>query len=129
MKVIDGKGAVLGRMASQIAKDLMKGEEVSIINCDDVIITGNKSHIKEEFENKRKKVGSGQKGPKVSRLTERIVKRAVRGMLPNHRMGRGKEAYKRLKCYSDTPKELENAEKISLNEKSKRKPVRIKDIG
>lgn len=128
MKVIDGKDAVLGRMAAVVAKDLMKGEEVAIVNCEDVIITGNKNEIKDKFESKRTKVGSGQQGPKVSRLTERVVKRAVRGMLPNHRQGRGKQAYQRLKCYVGVPKELENSEKISMKAGNKLKYIRVNEL-
>lgn len=128
MKVIDGRDAVLGRMAAIVAKDLMKGEDVAIVNCEDVIITGNKGEIKEKFESKRTKVGSGQQGPKVSRLTERIVKRAVRGMLPNHRQGRGKVAYQRLKCYVGVPKELESVEKISMKGKDKLKYIKVKEL-
>jgi len=119
MKIIDGKGAVLGRLASFVAKEVLKGEEIVIINCDQVIITGNKKRIKEDFEEKRSKVGSGQKGPKVSRLSERIVKRAVRGMLPNHRKGRGKEALRKIKCYAGVPKEYEKSKKILAGRKPK----------
>ncbi len=121
MKVIDGKGATLGRIASLVAKEALKGEEISVINCDNVIITGNFSAIKENFEIKRGRVGSGQKGPKHPATSEKIVKRAVRGMLPNHRAGRGKAALGRVKCYAKTPKEFENSktEKIGLTKKIK----------
>ena len=132
MKIIDGKGAVLGRLASFVAKDLLKGEEIVILNCEQVIITGNKKRIKEDFEEKRSKVGSGQKGPKVSRLGERIVKRAIRGMLPNHRKGRGKEALKRIKCYVGVPKEYEKSKKILAGRKpkvpNKSKILKIEEI-
>ena len=112
MKIIDGKGAVLGRLASFVAKQALKGEEFVILNCDKIIITGNKKMIKKEFEETRTKVGSGQKGPKVSRTSEKIVKRTIRGMLPNHRKGRGKEVFQKIKCYSGVPKEFEESKKI-----------------
>ncbi|MFC1682394.1 50S ribosomal protein L13, partial [Nanoarchaeota archaeon] len=106
MKIIDGKEAILGRLASYTAKEALKGEEISIVNCEKVIISGNKKNIKEKFEEKRQRVGSGQKGPKISRSMDKIVKRVIRGMLPNHREGRGKETYKRIRCYIGVPKEL-----------------------
>lgn len=117
MKVIDGKGAVLGRLASFVAKEAMKGEEIAIVNCDEIIITGRKEKTQEEFAEKRTRVGSGQQGPKVSRNSERIVKRAIRGMLPNHRKGRGKEAFKRIKCYKGIPKEFEESKKVLAGKK------------
>ena len=127
VKVIDGKNAVLGRLASYTAKELLGGEKMIVLNCDEVIITGNKKNIKETFEEKRRKVGSGQKGPKYSRLNYKIVKRTIRGMLPNHRKGRGKIAYGLVKCYNDVPKEFEDSKKINFENK-KNKFIKIKSI-
>ena len=129
MKIIDGKNATLGRLASYVAKEVLKGEEIAIVNCEDVIITGNKKSIKENFEAKRKRVGSTQKGPKVSRTSEKIVKTAIRGMLPNYRLGRGRVAFKRVKCYARIPKEFEEAKKITAGiSKLQSKMIRVKEI-
>jgi large subunit ribosomal protein L13 len=132
MKIIDGKDAVLGRLASFVAKDLLIGEEIVILNCEQVIVTGNKKKIQKDFEKKRSKVGSGQQGPKISRSSEKIVKRAIRGMLPNPREGRGKEALKRIKCYNKVPKEYETVKKILAGRKpkvpNKGKILRVKEI-
>jgi large subunit ribosomal protein L13 len=119
MKVIDGTDAVLGRLASYAAKEALKGEEIAILNCEKVLITGNKRNITEGFKAKRKRVGSTQKGPKYSLSIDRVVKRTIRGMLPNaRRSGRGSEAHKRIKCYIGIPKEFENAktEKLKARE-------------
>lgn len=128
MKIIDGKNAVLGRLASYAVKEALKGEEIVILNCEQIIITGSKKNIKENFEIKRSRVGSSQKGPKHSKISEKIVKRALRGMVPDHREGRGREAFKRIKCYNKIPKEFENAKKIIGKKEKKTKFVRIKEI-
>ena len=128
MKIIDGKNAVLGRLASYVAKEALKGEEIAVLNCNEVIITGNKKNIQEEFKEKRSKIGSGQKGPKVSRLSYRIVKRAIRGMLPDHRTGRGREAWKRIKCHDKVPKEFEDKKKIVSGKENKVKHVLVKEL-
>ena len=128
MKVIDGKNAILGRLASYAAKEALKGEEVSIVNCGQIVITGNRKDILEKFEAKRKRVGSTQKGPKVSRHSEKMIKRMIRGMLPNYRKGRGREALDRIKCYAGVPKELEGGKKISMEPKSITKGIKIKEI-
>jgi large subunit ribosomal protein L13 len=121
MKFIDGKGAVLGRLATHVAKKLLMGEEVRIFNCDEIIITGNKKSTEKAFDIKRGRVGHSQKGPKHHSTTEKIVKRAIRGMLPNHREGRGKEAFKRVRCYATIPKEFADvqAEKFDTGKKIK----------
>ncbi len=128
MKIINGKNTVLGRLATFVAKEALRGEEVSVVNCEEIIITGNKKNLREEFFEKRSKVGSSQKGPKVSRDIEKYVKRTIRGMLPNHREGRGKEALKKIKCYKGVPKELEEKEMIEIKSKPKYKYRKLKEI-
>ncbi len=127
MKIIDGKNAILGRVASYTAKEALKGEDVAILNCEQIVITGNKLNIIEGLEAKRKRVGSTQKGPKVSRTNEKIVKRVIRGMLPNYRVGRGRVAFKRIKCYSGFPKEFEGKKLISMA-RNVSKGVLVKEV-
>jgi large subunit ribosomal protein L13 len=128
MKVIDGTNAVMGRLASYSAKQALQGEEVVILNCEKVIITGNRKDIQARWEQKRRRVGSRQTGPKHSRRADMIVKRAIRGMLPKANEGRGKEALKRIKCYVGVPKEFEESKKIVGGKDKKSKFIRIEKI-
>lgn len=128
MIVIDGKNTVLGRLASFAAKESLKGQEVSVVNCDQVIITGNKTTTEKEFKIKRSRVGHSQKGPKHHANSEKIVKRSIRGMLPNHREGRGKQALERIKCYVGIPKELGEIKPITLNTGKKIKSSEVKEF-
>ncbi len=128
IKIIDGKNAVLGRLASYAAKEALKGEEIIILNCEDIIITGNKKNIEENFKIRRSRVGHSQKGPRHSKSSEKIVKRAIRGMLPDHREGRGKIAFKKIKCYVGVPKEFQESKKILAGKQKKTKFSRIKDF-
>jgi len=128
MKVINGKDATLGRLASYVAKEALKGEEIVVINCDKIVISGNKKDIQQKFESRRKRVGSGQKGPKYSLLAERIVKRAIRGMIPNHRKGRGKIAYQKIKCYVGIPEEFKEVKSIQSKGEKKLKYSYIGDF-
>lgn len=129
MKIIDGNHAILGRVASFAAKQALYGEDVAIVNCENLVITGNKEFVKEEFERKRGKHGTSQKGPIQSKNPERIVKRVVRGMLPNHRWGRGKAAIKKIKCYVGVPKMFEKEKKIKMEAKGLRKFSFVKEYG
>ena len=128
MKVIDGTNAILGRLASYAAKEALGGEEIRIINCEKVIITGSRSNIRERLEIKRRRVGSGQQGPKYPRSAEMIVKRVIRGMLPHHQQGRGKVALSKIKCYIGVPKEFETAKKIVGGKEKKFKFVHMEDM-
>ncbi len=98
---VDGKGAIFGRMASVVTKELLKGNSVDIYNCGEILVSGSKKGIVEKINAKRK-MGSGgsMKGPKYIRREDLLVKRMIRGMLPWDRP-RGRGAYRRLKCYSN----------------------------
>ena len=97
--VYDGKGAVFGRMSTVVAKDLLNGNYVDVINCEDILVSGDKAVFAKKIQEKRT-MGSGGslKGPKYIRLSDRLVKRMIRGMLPRDR-ARGREAFKRLRCH------------------------------
>ena len=128
MKIINGQDVILGRLASYIAKEALRGEEIVVVNCEKVIITGSRKNVEKEIHEKRSKVGSGQKGPKHSKLGERVVKRTIRGMLPNQRSGRGREAWKRIKCYTGIPKEFEGKEMEKIKSDKKSKFIRVEQI-
>jgi len=49
MKIINGENAILGRLASYVAKESLKGEEFVILNCKKIIITGNRKDIEKEL--------------------------------------------------------------------------------
>ena len=128
MIAVDGKNTVLGRLASFVAKEALKGKEISVINCDQIIITGNHKMIEKEFKEKRSRFGHSQKGPKHHANSEKMVKRAIRGMLPNHREGRGREAFKRIKCYVGIPKELGEIKPITLDTGRKIKSSEVREF-
>jgi len=128
IKIVNGDGVVLGRLASYAAKESLKGENLIIVNCEKVLISGNKKSIKKEFDIKRARVGDSQKGPKHSKVSEKIVKRTIRGMLPEHRWGRGRIAFKKIKCYNKIPKEYENSRMINFSEIKKGKLHFLKEF-
>lgn len=125
--IINGAGAVMGRLASYSAKQALLGEEIVILNCDKVIISGNRKDIQQRYLDKRKRIGSGQMGPKVSRLSHLIVKRCIRGML-SHRQKRGKEALGRIRCYVGVPEEFNGVKTIDIAKEQKMKSITVGEI-
>ncbi len=112
--VIDADGCILGRLASNVAERLLAGEEVAIVNAEKAIITGDKDEVFAKYRAKHTR-GTQRKGPFYPRVPHRLVKRTVRGMIP-YQKPRGREAWKRLKCYIGVPPELEGTEAESLEE-------------
>jgi large subunit ribosomal protein L13 len=128
MKIIDGTNYPMGRLASYAAKEALKGEEIAVVNCNKVIITGSRKHVEKDFQIRRNRFGSSQKGPKISKTNEKIVKRTIRGMLPNFREGRGSETFKRIKCYNELPKEFESKQIIKFESRNPKKSIKLESI-
>ena len=107
--IIDASNLVLGRMATQIAKKLMKGEQVIIVNAENAVVTGKKTDVVKKFKKRidLRAKGNPHKGPKYPKLPDRIIRRSVRGMLP-WKSKRGQTAYRRLMVYISVPDELQN---------------------
>ena len=104
--VVNGDGLILGRMCSKVAKRLLNGEQVVVVNAEKIVISGKrKSKVAEAH--KFLEVGAPDRGPFHSRRPDRIVHKTVRGMVPWHQP-KGKSAYKRLKVFMGVPEEFKN---------------------
>ncbi|PIZ50944.1 50S ribosomal protein L13 [Candidatus Woesearchaeota archaeon CG_4_10_14_0_2_um_filter_33_13] len=120
MKIYDGKGMVLGRLATLVAKDALLGEEVKVVNCEHVVISGKKTETVAHEKQKRDRKGYPTKSAKFSRLPDRVVRRTIRGMLP-WKLTRGKEAFKLIMCYIGVPEVLASEKMIHVEKLSVKK--------
>lgn len=112
--VIDAEQLILGRMASIIAKRLLQGENITIVNAEKAVLSGKKkSRVREAKESLE--VGHPKKGPFHYRRPDRVVRKTVRGMLP-YKKSKGKRAYKRLKVFIGIPEEFKDQETQTLAE-------------
>ncbi len=103
--IIDAKNAVAGRLASSVAKKLLKGEKIIIINCEHAIITGDPQTTRNKYAEIRAR-GSPQHGPFFPKRPDLMLRRIIRGMLP-YKTGSGRSAMKRLKIFIGFPKYAE----------------------
>ena len=118
--IIDANGLTLGRLSTNAAKRLIKGEEITIINSEKAIISGKKTSLKNIYTHKREQ-GTYRKGPFFPRTPDQIVKRTIRGMIP-YQKSHGRAAFKKLKCYIGIPKEFEG-KKFETIKEAKKQPV------
>lgn len=111
--IIDAKDKCLGRLATEVIKILRgktkvfynpaqnMGDYLIIINAKEITVTGNKKTEKIYMRH------SGRPGGKTietfkelqARLPERIIEKAVKGMLPKNRLGR--QLFTKLKVYQN----------------------------
>ncbi|HEV2316000.1 MAG TPA: 50S ribosomal protein L13 [Thermoplasmata archaeon] len=111
--MVDASGLVLGRAASVIAKRLLSGESIIVVNAEQSVITGDRAMVLETYRAHRAR-GSKRTGPHFPRYPDRIFRRTVRGMLP-HLKTRGKEALDRLQVHIGVPPELQGRQRVSLD--------------
>lgn len=103
-RTIDGKGLILGRMATYVAQRLLRGDTITIINASEIVVSGKRSSVFEEQRAKRDTGSNIRKGPFYPRRSRDYVKRTVKRMLPTN--ARGEEALSRLRVFDGTPKNV-----------------------
>ncbi len=117
--VIDGKGLIYGRLASVVATKILDGEEVVVLNAEQIIITGERSEVFSEFKHK---VDVGEvtkrKGPFYPRRADLLFKRCVKGMIPRYTTT-GREAYRMLHVFVGVPKQFETCDKVKIEDASR----------
>lgn len=127
--VINADGLLVGRLSTHVAKMLLSGEEVAIVNAEKALISGSRSALLTEFRDRRER-GSVRKGPYYPKLPDRILRRSVRGMLP-YRKPRGKDAFTRLHVFIGTPAQFAKEKAAQVPGASKpgiRNAMRLGDI-
>ncbi|MGC9071903.1 MAG: 50S ribosomal protein L13 [Acidilobus sp.] len=104
--VINGEGAILGRMASYIAKKLLEGYKVTVVNVEKVAVSGDPIRLVQFYRDTVlgvKSHFSQRWRPKRPRSPQQLVRGTVRGMLPKG--PKGERALSGLRVYVGAPKE------------------------
>ncbi|KAF2455857.1 ribosomal protein L13 domain-containing protein [Lineolata rhizophorae] len=103
--LIDGKGHLVGRLASIVAKQLLSGQKIVVVRCEALNISGEFFRAKlkyQAFLRKQTRYNATRGGPWHYRSPSKMFWRTVRGMLP-HKTPRGAAALERLKTYEGIP--------------------------
>lgn len=132
--LIDGKDLVLGRLASFVAKRLLEGERVTVLNAEQVVVSGRREATFDLYDAwlETRSLTNPRKGPFHLKRPEELVRRAVRGMLPFDKP-KGREAFRRLHVYIGAPKEFSGKELTavpgaSLEELGTRRFIRVGEL-
>ena len=126
--LVDANGAVLGRLASQVAHRLRgkhnpkftphvdTGDWVIVINAEKIVLTGRKMDQKMYYRHSGYIGGLKQMSAKelLEKKPEELVRSAVKGMLPKNKLGR--QLFKKLRGYTGDahPHEAQQPEVIKI---------------
>ncbi len=121
--LIDGDSLIAGRVSSVVAKMLLEGKKVIVVNADKVLVSGDKGSIVDEWKTKLEisSVVQPKYGPFHPRRPDTILARMVRGMLPIRRP-KGAKAFKNLRVYIGAPEEFSRMEQMRVEEAKASKP-------
>ncbi|CAA7387926.1 unnamed protein product [Spirodela intermedia] len=113
--VVDARHHMLGRLASIIAKELLNGQRVVVVRCEEISISGGLVRQKMKyarFRNKRMNTKPSH-GPIHFRAPAKILWRTIRGMIP-HKTKRGEAALARLKAYEGVPPPYDKVKRMVI---------------
>lgn len=121
--VIDAKEHILGRLASRVAKLLLEGKKIHVVNVEQCYISGNKYSVIEEWKSyyEVKSRIHPRHTPKHYKRPDRIFTRVVRDMLPRDKP-KGRDALKRLRTYHGIPESLEGKKLVKIEDALAKKP-------
>jgi len=115
MAVIDATNHVLGRLASIVAERALQGEKIDLVNVEKVVVIGHREEVVKRWKRRLDLGAKGNpaKGPKFPKRPDRLMRRAIAGMLPTKSM-RGRKALKRIRTFIGVPEKLSNADMETL---------------
>ncbi len=124
--IIDATNLIAGRLATVVAKKALLGEEITIVNAELAVFTGDKKKVLAAQKQKRER-GAPLIGPFVPRQPDRMLKRTIRGMLP-YKQPRGEKAFKSIICYVGLPKRFEGQDIQTIEVANVEKVTQIKYV-
>ena len=113
--VVDCRDHMMGRLASQVAKQLLCGQHVVLVRTEALCISGSlpRNVIKFHSFLRKRHNTNPVRGPFHFRAPSRIVWRVIRGMIP-HKTARGQAALNRLKVFEGIPEPYDKMQKMVM---------------
>jgi len=121
--VVDATSCIAGRMCSHVAKLLLQGNRVTIVNAEKAMLSGNRYKTIELYKEHLEinSVTNPIHGPFHPRRPDTMLSKMVRGMLPK-RKSSGIEAFTRLRVYIGVPEEMKGSKMESFADSKITKP-------
>lgn len=122
--VVDATNCIAGRMCSHVAKLLLQGNRVAVVNAEKAMLSGNNRYKTIELYKEHLEINSVTNpihGPFHPRRPDTILSKMVRGMVPK-RKASGMTAFRRLRVYIGVPEEMKGAKMESFSDSKIRKP-------
>jgi len=123
---IDATNQIAGRLSSKIAKLVLSGKGVVVVNAEKALISGSRTSVINQWK-ERLELGSKVNpiyGPIHPRRPDNILRRMVRGMVPRKKP-KGATAMKRLRVYIGMPSGLDQSKMTKFDETTATRPIPV----
>lgn len=122
--IVDGTNLLAGRLSANVAKLLLQGNHVTIVNCEKILISGSRRNIIQNYKNFLgiSSILHPEHGPYHPRRPDTIIARMIRGMLPRKKPS-GAAALRRLRTHIGVPSGLGTSKKTSFDSAKITRPI------
>ena len=123
---LDATNQIAGRLASRVAKLILSGRRVVVVNAEKALISGSRTSVINEWKGKLELSSRVNPlyGPIHPRRPDNILRRMVRGMVPRKKP-KGASAMKRLRVYIGMPLDFDARKLTSFEDTNASRPIPV----
>jgi large subunit ribosomal protein L13 len=123
---VDATNQIAGRLSSRVAKLLISGRRVVVVNAEKSLISGSRTSVVRQWQESLEIASHVNPiyGPIHPRRPDNILRRMIRGMVPRKKT-KGVLAMKRLRVYVGLPEGVDVAKLTQFKDTAASRPVPI----
>lgn len=121
---VDASDQIAGRLCSILAKELIAGKRIVVLNADKALVSGRTSSVLRQWQARLELYSHVNPiyGPIHPRKPDNILRRMVRGMVPKTK-AKGKSAMSRLRVYIGVPQKYAGVKMSKFDDAMARRPI------
>ncbi len=123
---VDATNQIAGRLSSKVAKLLLSGKKVVVVNSEKALVSGSRTSVINEWKTKLELSSRVNPiyGPIHARRPDNILRRMVRGMVPRKKP-KGAAAMKRLRVYIGVPSGIDASKATKFDDAAASRPIPV----
>jgi len=121
---VDASEQIAGRMCSIVARELLAGKRVVVLNAEKALVSGKTQSVFRQWQTRLEIYSHVNPiyGPIHPRRPDNILRRMVRGMVPKTKPS-GKTAMSRLRVYMGVPEKYVGVKTRKFDDAMARRPI------
>lgn len=123
---IDATDQIAGRLSSKVAKLILSGKRVVVVNAEKALVSGSRTSVINQWKERLELASKVNPiyGPIHPRRPDNILRRMVRGMVPRKKP-KGASAMKRLRVYIGVPSAVKASKMTKFEDAAATRPIPV----